>query len=247
MGTTIAALVQKHQEELQELQERAGYTFRDQELLQLALVHSSYAFERLDDNRHNETLEFLGDAVLDLTVGYILFFRFPELREGKLTRIRSALVNESGLALMAREIQLGKYILLGKGENASAGREKSSILSCAYEALVGAIFLDGGYNTALDFVRRFFQPHIDSRVDNLITADAKSALQELLQEQFSEGPSYVLVGEEGPAHARQFSIAASFQGEELGVGRATSKKEAEQRAAQAALKQLRQHKITKKE
>ena len=240
MGTTLAALIQDNEEGLQELQERIGYRFRDLQLLQLALVHSSFAFERLDDGRHNETQEFLGDAVLDLTVGFILFTRFPEMREGKLTRIRSALVNENSLADRAREIDLGNYLLLGKGENASRGRDKPSILSCAYEALIGAVFLDGGYDQALTFVRRFFEPYLDQRQEQLVSADAKSGLQELLQEKFNEGPEYVLVGEEGPAHARLFSIVVNFQGQELGSGQASSKKEAEQQAARAALLHLRQ-------
>ena len=241
MGTTLAALIQDNEEGLQELQERIGYQFRDLHLLQLSLVHSSFAFERLDDGRHNETQEFLGDAVLDLTVGFILFTRFPEMREGKLTRIRSALVNETSLANRAREIDLGKHLLLGKGEDASSGRDKPSILSCAYEALIGALFLDGGYDQALAFVRRFFEPHIDQHQDRLVSADAKSGLQELLQEKFNEGPEYLLVGEEGPAHARFFSIVVNFQGQELGSGQASSKKEAEQQAARAALAHLRQH------
>jgi ribonuclease-3 len=240
MGTTLVNLIQDNEEGLQELQERIGYRFRDLQLLQLSLVHSSFAFERLDDGRHNETQEFLGDAVLDLTVGFILFTRFPEMREGKLTRIRSALVNEGGLADMAREIDLGHHLLLGKGEDASHGRDKSSILSCAYEALIGALFLDGGYDQALAFVRRFFEPHIDRHQDRLVSSDAKSSLQELLQEKFNEGPEYVLVDEEGPAHARLFSVTVNFQGEELGSGKASSKKEAEQEAARAALVQLRQ-------
>lgn len=240
MGTTLAALIQDNEEGLAQLQERIGYRFRDLHLLQLSLVHSSFAFERLDDGRHNETLEFLGDAVLDLTVGFILFTRFPEMREGKLTRIRSALVNEGGLAERAREIDLGSHLLLGKGESASHGRDKSSILSGAYEALVGAIFLDGGYETALAFVRRFFEPHINRHQERLVSVDAKSALQELLQERYNEGPEYVLVDEEGPAHARLFSIAVQFQGEELGTGMASSKKEAEQQAARVALGHLRQ-------
>lgn len=240
MGTTLAALIQDHEEGLHELQERIGYRFRDLRLLQLSLIHSSFAFERLDDGRHNETQEFLGDAVLDLTVGYILFARFPELREGKLTRIRSALVNENGLADRAREIDLGRHLLLGRGENASHGRDKPSILSCAYEALVGALFLDGGYDAALAFVRRFFGPHIESHQELLLSADAKSSLQELLQERFNEGPEYVLVDEEGPAHARLFSVTVRFQGEELGTGKASSKKEAEQLAARIALDVLRQ-------
>jgi len=238
MGTTISNLIQDNEEGLHELQVQIGYQFNDLRLLQLSLVHSSFAFERLDDGRHNETQEFLGDAVLDLTVGYILFVRFPEMREGKLTRIRSALVNEQGLAERAREIDLGKYLLLGKGEDASNGRDKSSILSCAYEALVGALFLDGGYDEALTFVRRFFEPHIDQHQERLVSADAKSALQELLQERYNEGPEYVLVSEEGPAHARLFSISVNFQGESLGRGQASSKKEAEQQAARSALDSL---------
>lgn len=240
MGTTLAALIQDNEEGLAQLQERIGYRFRDLHLLQLSLVHSSFAFERLDDGRHNETLEFLGDAVLDLTVGFTLFVRFPEMREGKLTRIRSALVNEGGLAERAQEIDLGFHLLLGKGESASHGRDKPSILSGAYEALVGAIFLDGGYETALAFVRRFFEPHINRHQERLVSVDAKSALQELLQERYNEGPEYVLVDEEGPAHARLFSIAVQFQGEELGTGMASSKKEAEQQAARVALGHLRQ-------
>lgn len=228
MGTTLTALIQDNEEGLHELQERIGYRFRDLRLLQLSLIHSSFAFERLDDGRHNETQEFLGDAVLDLTVGFILFTRFPEMREGKLTRIRSALVNEQGLAERAREIDLGKYLLLGKGEDACNGRDKSSILSCAYEALVGALFLDGGYDEALSFVRRFFEPHIDQHQERLVSADAKSALQELLQERYNEGPEYELVGEEGPAHARLFSVTVNFRGDTLGSGKASSKKEAEQ-------------------
>ena len=238
MGTTISNLIQDNEEGLHELQDQIGYHFNDLRLLQLSLVHSSFAFERLDDGRHNETQEFLGDAVLDLTVGYILFVRFPEMREGKLTRIRSALVNEQGLAERAREIDLGKHLLLGKGEDASNGRDKSSILSCAYEALVGALFLDGGYEEALTFVRRFFEPHIDQHQDRLVSADAKSALQELLQERYNEGPEYVLVSEEGPAHARLFSISVNFRSESLGSGQASSKKEAEQQAARAALDSL---------
>lgn len=235
MGTTLANLIQHNREGLQTLQDRIGYSFTDLQLLQLSLVHSSFAFERLDSDRHNETLEFLGDAVLDLTIGFILYTRFPELREGMLTRIRSALVNESQLAQRAREINLGQHLLLGRGEDASHGRKKNSILSCAYEALTGALFLDGGYEPALDFVRRFFEPHIGLQLDSLRCADAKSALQERLQEQYNEGPEYRLLLEEGPAHARLFTIAVAFRGQMMGTGRAGSKKEAEQRAAQAAL------------
>lgn len=240
MATTLHALIQDNEERLFALQQRIGYQFQDMELLQLALIHSSFAFERLDTGRHNETQEFLGDAVLDLTVGYILYTRFPGMREGKLTRIRSALVNETGLADMARSIDLGQYLLLGKGEDASLGREKSSILSCAYEALVGALFLDGGYEKALEFVQRFFGPLIDRRQHKLMLADAKSSLQELLQERYNEGPEYVLEAEEGPPHARIFTVSVAFHGQPLGRGRAGSKKEAEQQAAGVALEKLQQ-------
>jgi ribonuclease-3 len=136
---------------------------------------------------------------------------------------------------MARSIGLGSHLLLGKGEDGSNGRKKSSILSCAYEAVVGAIFLDGGYDEALSFVERFFGPLIDKRQDELMLADAKSSLQEVLQERYNEGPHYALDGEEGPAHARIFSVSVRFHGRVLGTGRASSKKEAEQQAAGVAL------------
>lgn len=238
MAATINTLVQDNREKLDELQSSIGYQFRDVRLLQLALVHSSFAFERMKNGRHNETQEFLGDAVLDLALGYILFARFPDMREGNLTRIRAALVNESGLAEMARTIDLGCYIMLGHGEEASKGREKPSILSCAYEALVGGIFLDGGYDDALAFVRRWFEPLIDKHHELLMCADSKSSLQEWLQEKHNAGPEYVLDVEDGPAHAKIFTVSVRFEGKTLGTGVASSKKEAEQRAASEALKQL---------
>jgi len=238
MAATLDTLIQDNRERLEELQGKIGYRFRELRLLQLALVHSSFAFERMKNGSHNETQEFLGDAVLDLAVGYILFTRFPEMREGKLTRIRAALVNEAGLAEMARKINLGDYLLLGHGEDTSNGREKPSILACAYEALVGALFLDRGYDEALSFVRRWFEPLIDRHQELLMSADAKSALQEYLQEKYNEGPVYALVSEEGPAHARIFTVAVKFDGKTLGKGRASSKKEAEQKAASAALDSL---------
>ena len=240
MGATLETLIQDNHQQLDELQSRIGYQFKNAGLLQLALIHSSFAFEQLDSGKHNETQEFLGDAVLDLTVGYILFMRYPEMREGKLTRIRAGLVNESGLASMARELDLGKYLLLGKGEEASNGRDKSSILSCAYEAVIGAIFLDGGYDVTLDFVKSSFEPLLDKQRDVLLTVDAKSGLQEQLQEKYNEGPRYELDREEGPAHARTFYISVWFRDQLLGQGEASNKKEAEQQAARQALEKLNQ-------
>jgi ribonuclease-3 len=239
MGTTLEALVQDNEENLEELQRKIGYTFQDIKLLQLSMIHSSFAFERMDCGCHNETQEFLGDAVLDLTVGHLLFNRFPEMREGKLTRIRSALVNENGLASVARTLALGKYLLLGKGEDSSRGREKSSILSCAFEAMVGAVFLDGGYQTVAAYVLQTFGPLIDRHGEQLTSADGKSKLQEQLQEQFNEGPQYALDAEDGPAHARIFTVSVYFHELLLGSGRASNKKEAEQRAARAALQFLK--------
>ena len=238
MAATLNTLIQDNEELLAELQEKIGYYFQERRLLQQALIHSSFAFEKMKNACHNETLEFLGDAVLDLAVGYILFTRFPEMREGKLTRIRAALVNESGLAEMARQIDLGSYLLLGHGEDTSKGREKASILACAYEALAGAVYLDRGYEEALIFVRRWFEPMIDRYREILKKADPKSALQEFLQEKYNEGPVYVLEKEKGPPHARLFYVSVHFRGKSLGTGSASSKKEAEQKAAAAALKSL---------
>lgn len=238
MSTTLETLVLDHREQLDALQARTGYRFRDVRLLQQALVHSSFAFERMKSPKHNETLEFLGDAVLDLALGYILFTRFPEMREGKLTKIRAALVNEFGLAEVARAMGLGAHMLLGHGEQASGGEEKSSILSCACEAVLGALFLDGGYDEALAFVRRWFEPLLDRPQLELLATDAKSGLQEVLQERYNEGPVYVLEEEAGPAHARVFTVSVRFREEILGSGSASSKKEAEQRAARAALDRL---------
>ncbi|MGI6638978.1 MAG: ribonuclease III [Desulfobulbus sp.] len=240
MPSTLPALLQDTEENLRILQERIGHRFNSQLLLLRALIHSSFAFENPYASQHNETLEFLGDSVLDLTLGFILLTRFPELREGKLTRIRAALVSENGLTTSARAIHLGEHLLLGKGEESSGGRDKPSILSSAYEALLGAIFLDAGYDTALDFVRRHFAEQLDTQQEQLLSSDAKSALQEYLQEHHNQGPCYTICGEEGPAHARIFSVSVSFRGQELGRGQAGSKKEAEQQAAQAALLHLRQ-------
>jgi len=224
---------------LSTLEDRLGYRFADSSLLNRALTHRSYAFEQgRREQGDNETLEFLGDAVIDLAVGHGLFLYFPEMREGDLTRLRAALVNEQHLAQMAADLELGCYLLLGRGEETSAGRNKSSILSCAFEAVAGAIFLDGGYGAAEAFVQRQFPKWFAEKRQEMFMADAKSALQELLQERFSEGPAYVLEGEEGPEHSKIFHVAVRFRNEILGRGSARSKKKAEQEAASLALENL---------
>jgi ribonuclease III len=239
MGTDIDSLVRINKEELSRLEKILGYRFTDLRLLQTAVVHSSYAFEQgLCSN--NERLEFLGDAVLDLAIGHILFHRYGKLHEGELTKLRASLVNEQHLAKMARAIELGNFIALGKGEDSSRGRGKSSILSCAYEAVVGAIFEDGGYQTVADFVARFFLPDIEGKKEELLIADAKSHLQEVLQEKYNEAPTYKIEAEEGPSHQKLFTVAVRFQEQILGTGQAGSKKEAEQKAAATALAKMTQ-------
>lgn len=235
MGMDIDSLAQKNKQELSLFEQVLGYRFTDLRLLQKALLHASFAFEHSFPGQDNETLEFLGDAVLDLVVGHALFKCFPAMREGELTKLRAALVNETHLAAMAREVELGRFLSLGKGEDASNGRNKSSILACAYEAVVGAVFEDGGYETVKNLVLRFFVPAFDAKREELLIADSKSRLQEALQEQFNEAPSYRVDMEEGPPHQKVFSVSVVFREIVLGTGSASSKKEAEQRAAAAAL------------
>lgn len=235
MGMDIDSLAQRNKLELSLFEQTLGYRFTDLRLLQKALIHASFAFEHSFSGQNNETLEFLGDAVLDLVVGHALFKHFPAMREGDLTKLRAALVNETHLATMARDVDLGKFLCLGKGEDASNGRNKSSILSCAYEAVVGAVFEDGGYETVKGLVLRFFVPVFDAKREELLIADSKSRLQEALQEQFNEAPSYRLDMEEGPSHQKVFTVSVIFREIVFGAGSASSKKEAEQRAAAAAL------------
>lgn len=242
--TTLESLLNRNKEDLSFFENKLGYIFDDTSLLQKAFVHSSYAFEQGKDlQSDNETLEFLGDAVLDLTVGFILIKRFPDMNEGELTRLRAALVQESHLAVMARDIDLGDQLLLGKGEDASQGREKSSILSCAFEAVMGAVFLDGGYDSARAVVDRLVVPYIDERKEAMYLSDSKSRLQEMIQEKHNEGPVYVLEKAEGPDHAKIFHVSVRFQDRVLARGSAKSKKEAEQQAAAAAINTFNELKL----
>jgi ribonuclease III len=239
MVMTIALLIAKNEAGLARLEERLGYRFREPRHLQTALIHRSYASEQ---GKHftsdNETLEFLGDAVLDLSVSYALFKRLPNLREGDLTRLRAALVNEGHLAIMAQAIDLGEHLLLGRGEEASRGRHKSSILASGYEAVLGAVFLDGGYEPVAAVIERQFGPWLNAEQQSLFI-DSKSQLQELLQEKYNEAPSYILEKEEGPAHRKLFTVSVRFRDVVLAAGSAGSKKEAEQKAAALALEQFR--------
>jgi ribonuclease-3 len=240
MGMDIDSLVRINKEELSKLEKTLGYRFTDLRLLQMAVVHSSYAFEQGLSDNNNERLEFLGDAVLDMVIGHILFHRYKKLHEGELTKLRASLVNEQHLAKMARAVELGKFLALGKGEDSSQGRSKASILSCAYEAVIGAIFEDGGYPAVAEFIEGFFLPDMEGIKEELLVADAKSRLQEVLQEKYNEAPTYRTDAEEGPSHQKLFTVAVCFQEQMLGTGQAGSKKEAEQKAAAAALAKLSQ-------
>jgi len=231
----LEQLTRKNKDKLRELQILLGYEFADTVLLQQALIHSSYGFEKNLAGKNNETLEFLGDAVLDLTVSDMLFKTYPGVTEGELTKMRAGLVRESTLADMARTLALGDFLLLGKGEESSHGREKASILSSVFEALIGAIYLDRGYESALKLVSTHFVSFLPAKKEEILVDDAKSLLQEKLQEQFNRAPSYNLDKEEGPAHAKNFTVSVRFMDEILGIGSGSSKKVAEQRAAAAAL------------
>ena len=231
--TTIQELSQNNRDKLREMEELLGYKFSDLILLQQALVHSSFGFEQLDDAQNNEILEFLGDAVSDM-----LFHMYRGIREGELTKMRAGLVKESTLARMAQGIKLSRFIMLGKGEEASHGRTKSSILASTFEALIGAVYLDQGYDKALHFIRTHFGPMLPARKEKMLVEDAKSQLQEKLQEQFNQAPTYHLDAEEGPDHAKKFTVSVRFMERVLGAGTGSSKKTAEQQAAESALATL---------
>ncbi len=235
MGQNIETLIRGNKRKLAELEAAINYRFTDLRLLQRALIHSSFAFEHWGQGEDNERLEFLGDAVLDLVVGHLLMRSYPAMREGDLTRLRASLVNEQHLAAVARSIKLGDFLELGKGEDATNGRQKSRILSCAWEAVAGAVFEDSDYDTVVTVMELFFLPALEEKKEALLVADAKSRLQEVLQEKYSEAPTYLVIDEEGPAHARIFTVSVQFKEQAIGRGVAGSKKEAEQRAAADAL------------
>ncbi len=205
--------------------------------MDLALVHGSYAHEEGGRGAGTyERLEFLGDAVLNLVVSDHLYRRFPSAPEGELARMRARLVNESSLAEIARGLDLGRYILLGKGEERSGGRERASLLADVLEAVVGAVYVDSGYGVAHAMVSRWVAPLLE-RLEE-IRGDYKSQLQEVIQRRERTTPQYRITGAEGPDHAKEFVAVVEVSGKVLGEGRGRSKKEAEQMAAREALRRL---------
>ena len=216
-----------------ELEEKIGYHFQDQGLLRHAMCHSSYANERnMGRLKSNERLEFLGDAVLELITSDFLYESFPQMPEGDATKTRASIVCEQSLAFCARSIGLGAYILLGRGELASGGRERPSITSDAFEALIGAVYLDGGFTSAKEFVRRFV---LDDLKHKQLFFDSKTILQERIQAHCKESLHYELVREEGPDHQKVFVVRAMLGERVIGEGQGRTKKAAEQEAAYHAL------------
>ena len=220
------------------IEQKLGYQFNSRDLLDEALRHSSYVNEQPDSElRDNERFEFLGDAVLNLIVGHILMERYPDLKEGDLSRTRANLVNETQLAIMARSIDLGAGLLLGKGEIQTNGMEKNSILAGAFEALMAAVYLDGGFKAAFKIIENNFVPFLDKIHPAIDNYDYKSRLQEWVQEKHGNIPNYKVVREEGPDHAKTFWVSVKiFDIETEGTGK--SKKAAEQDAARKALEIL---------
>lgn len=222
---------------IEELEERIGYQFRDRRLLKQALTHSSYANEqKINKLKDYERLEFLGDAVLELVSSDFLFHENPQMPEGKLTKLRSSMVCEPALAYCARDLELGRYMLLGKGEEATGGRQRDSITSDAMEAVIGALYLDGGFAAAHDFIHRFVLSDLENKI---LFYDSKTVLQEMIQTDSASQFGYELKGEAGPDHNKEFLVDAVLNGAVIGSGRGRTKKAAEQQAAYEAILHLR--------
>jgi ribonuclease-3 len=222
------------------LQDRLGYVFRDTALLQLALTHPSVAHEQGSPVQTNQRLEFLGDAVLQLVLTRELYEKFPGFDEGPLTKARAKLVNRRTLAERARHLGLGQHLILSRGEEQNGGRERLSALADTYEALLGALLLDGGFGAASDFILRQFQAAFGGLLVIPILENPKGELQELLQAISPEAPEYQVVSASGPDHDRVFECTVHHAGAELARGRGKSKKAAESEAALAALAKLRE-------
>lgn len=223
---------------MEALQKTIAYTFQDPTLLSTALNHSSYANERRGNSeKSNERLEFLGDSVLGFVVANHLYRKFPEFPEGRMTRLRAELVCEQSLHAVAEQIQLGRYIKLGKGEEHTGGRTRPSILADAVEAVIAALYLDGGIAAAKTFIETYILNDLDEGVDQART-DYKTTLQELVQRQSGQVLAYEMIGERGPEHNKLFTAQVVLNGQAVGTGDGHTKKAAEQAAAKCALNAL---------
>ncbi len=221
----------------EQLEEKIGYCYKNKELLKQALTHSSFANEqKINKSEDYERLEFLGDAVLELVSSDFLFHANPQMPEGKLTRLRASMVCEPALAYCARDLKLHEYIRLGKGEEMTGGRHRDSIISDVMEALIGSLYLDGGFKVAHDFIYKFVLSDLE---DKILFYDAKTVLQEMVQELPQGSLTYKLIKEEGPDHDKSFQVEAYVNGEAISRGAGRTKKAAEQQAAYNAILLLR--------
>lgn len=233
-------LQEKMNKDLKNLENKIGYRFQDASLLRRAMMHSSYTNEKhLPKHQCNERLEFLGDAVLELVSSEFLFKENPKVSEGELTKTRASMVCEPSLAFCARDLDLGSYLLLGRGEEATGGRNRDSITSDAMEALIGAIYLDGGFTNAKEFIHRFILSDLENKK---LFFDSKTILQEIVQADMEQGISYHLVNEEGPDHNKSFYVEVHIGDVCCGTGKGRTKKAAEQQAAYQAILSLKKGK-----
>ena len=227
--------------DIKTFQKEIGYQFQNEHLLVQALTHSSYANEKhMKKLSDNERLEFLGDAVLEIISSDFLYKNYPQKPEGELTKLRASIVCEPTLALCTEAIHLGDYLYLGNGEDMTGGRKRKSILSDALEAVIGAIYLDGGFANAKEFIHRFILKDLENKK---LFFDSKTILQEIVQANFKEVISYHLIGEEGPDHNKIFRVAVHIGEEEYGVGEGRTKKAAEQEAAYISILKLHEKNI----
>jgi ribonuclease-3 len=224
---------------LRELEDRLGYQFKERVWLDRALTHKSFIHQTNASNRvSNEVLEYLGDAVLNLAVSHLLLKEFPRAQEGTLSMWRSHLVKRSSLAFFSKQLRLDQYLLFGKSEILDGGAKKTSILANAYEAVIGAIYMDSGYDQALNIVRNHLEPYLGSDNFSPLSNDYKSLLQKFTQKVLGFTPQYLVLKESGPEHEKQFQASVMIEGEIKGTGWGKSKKQAEQEAAKNALKDL---------
>lgn len=225
-------------EKTSEIEEKIKYFFKDKSLLTLSFVHRSFINENRDlISESNERLEFLGDSILNLIVSEYLFLKLPDKEEGVLSSMRASLVNSSACANYLKKLQLDEYVLLGKGEKMTGGSKKESILADAFEAIVGAIFLDGKMESTKNFLLGFFEKDFEHRIKTP-AINHKAELQNFCQKTYKQTPIYEVLKEEGPAHIKTFHVAVSLEDKELGRGQGSSKKEAEATAAKNALEKL---------
>jgi len=223
--------------EFANFEKKTGIVFKDKDLLKQSFIHRSYINENANTGlSHNERLEFLGDAVLELVVTDFLYLKYPKHNEGELTALRSALVNAIIISEVATQSGMNEYLLLSKGEAKDMGKARQYILANTYEAYVGAVFLDQGYAIAEKYITETLLPHIEEIVSKKLWRDAKSLVQEKSQEFYSVTPAYKVLSEAGPDHDKHFTVGIFFGGDLIAEGKGKSKQEAEQSAAQAALK-----------